>query len=63
MYEKLVEANRQCGEPTDDLSFPRFHRMVAEKSEALKERAGCERVQFSVAIRDGHVSFKAKADS
>jgi len=62
LYEKLVEAKRQCGEPTDDLSFPRFHRMVAEKSEALKERAGCERVQFSVAILDGHVSFKAKAD-
>jgi hypothetical protein len=62
LYEKLVEAKRQCGEPTDDLSFPRFHRMVAEKSEALKERAGCERVQFSVAIRDGHVSFKAKAE-
>jgi len=62
LYDKLVEAKRQCGEPTDDLSFPRFHRMVAEKSEALKERAGCERVQFSVTVRDGHVSFKAKAD-
>jgi hypothetical protein len=62
LYDKLVEAKRQCGEPTDDLSFPRFHRMVAEKSEALKERAGCERVQFSVSVHDGHVSFKAKAD-
>lgn len=62
LYEKLVEAKRQCGEPTDDLSFARFHRMIAEKSEALKERAGCERVQFLVAVRDGHVSFKAKAD-
>lgn len=62
LYEKLIEAKRECGEQTDDLSFPRFHRMVAEKSEALKERAGCERVQFSVAIHDGHVTFKAKAD-
>ena len=39
-----------------------FHRMVAEKSEALKERAGCGRVHFSVAVEDGRVSFKAKAD-
>jgi hypothetical protein len=62
LYETLVEAKRQCGEAIDDLSFPRFHRMVAEKSEALKTRAGCERVHFSVSIRDGHVSFKAKAD-
>jgi len=62
LYDKLVEAKRQCGEPTEELSFGRFHRMVAEKSEALKERAGCERVHFSVAVRDGRVSFKAKAD-
>ncbi len=62
LYEALVEARRRCGEPTEDLSFARFHRMVAEKSEALKERAGCERVHFSVAVHDGRVQFKAKAE-
>ncbi len=62
LFETLVEAKRACGEPTEDLSFSRFHRMVAEKSEALKGRAGCERVHFSVDVRDGRVSFKAKAE-
>jgi hypothetical protein len=62
LYEALVEAKRRCGETTEDISFARFHRMVAEKSEALKERAGCERVQFSIAVADGRVQFKAKAD-
>jgi hypothetical protein len=62
LYDALVEARRRCGEPTEDLSFGRFHRMVTEKSEALKERAGCERVHFSVAVRDGRVQFKAKAE-
>ena len=62
LYETLVEAKRRCGEPTEDLSFARFHRMVAEKSEALKERAGCGRVHFFVAVQDGRVQFKAKAD-
>lgn len=62
IYEALVEARKRCGEPTDDLSFARFHRMVTEKSEALKARAGCERVHFSVAVEGGRVSFKAKAD-
>lgn len=62
IYESLVQAKQQCGEPTDDLSFARFHRMVAEQTEALKGRAGCERVQFSVAVVDGRVSFKARAD-
>jgi hypothetical protein len=62
IYDALVEAKRKCGEGTDDLSFARFHRMIAEKSEALKTRAGCERVQFSVTVDGGRVSFKAKAD-
>lgn len=62
LYKALVEARKSCGEATEDLSFARFHRMVAEKSEALKERAGCERVHFSVAVRDGRVQFKAKAE-
>ena len=62
LYDALVEAKRRCGEPTEELSFARFHHMVAEKSQALKERAGCERVHFSVAVQDGRVQFKAKAD-
>jgi hypothetical protein len=62
LFETLVEAKRQCGEPTDDLSFARFHRMVAEKAEALKARSGSGRVHFSVGVKEGRVSFKAKAE-
>ena len=62
LYESLVEAKRQCGEPTDNLSFAQFHSLIASKADGLKERLGCERVQFSVTIDSGHVSFKAKAD-
>ena len=62
LFDALVEARLRCGESTEDLSFARFHRMVTEKSEALKERAGCERVHFSVAVKDGRVQFKAKAE-
>lgn len=62
LFETLVRAKKQCGEPTDDLSFARFHRMIAEKAEALKGRSGCERVQFSVGVSEGRVSFKAKTE-
>jgi hypothetical protein len=62
LYESLVEAKRSCGESTEDFSFPRFHRLIASKADGLKDRLGCERVKFSVAVKDGHVSFKAKAD-
>ena len=62
LYDKLVEAKRQCGERVDDFSFAQFHRMLAEKTETLKERLGCERVCYSVQLEDGRVQFKAKAD-
>jgi hypothetical protein len=62
LYDSLLEAKRQCGEPTEDFSFPRFHRLIASKAEGLKERLGCNKVKFSIAIEAGHVSFKARAD-
>ncbi len=62
LYNSLIEAKLKCGESVDTLSFPKFHRLVAAKSDGLKERHGCERVTFSVAVENGHVSFKAKAD-
>jgi len=60
LYTSLIDAKRRCGEPTEDLSFPKFHRLIASKADGIKEHLGCERVQFSVAIEGGHVSFKAR---
>ena len=62
LYNTLVEAKQRCGEPTEDLSFPKFHRLIASKADVLKEQFGCARVRFSVAVEGGHVSFKARAD-
>jgi hypothetical protein len=62
LYDKLVEAKRQCGENVEDFSFAQFHRMLAQKTETLKERLGCERVSYSVQLEGGRVQFKAKAD-
>jgi hypothetical protein len=62
VYDSLIEAKRSCGEATRDLSFAKFHRLVLERTENLKEKIGVDRVVFSVEVEDGHVSFKAKAD-
>jgi hypothetical protein len=62
LYASLLEAKQRCGEPTEGISFPKFHRLVAQKADGVKEKSGCKRVRFSVAVEDGHVSFKAKAD-
>lgn len=62
LYNSLLEAKQRCGEPTEDLSFPKFHRLIAAKADGLKQQLGCDRVLFSVAVEGGHVSFKARAD-
>lgn len=62
VYDSLIQAKRSCGEPIHDLSFSRFHRLVMERTETMKEKAGADRVVFSVDVENGHVSFKAKAD-
>jgi hypothetical protein len=62
LYDALIEAKMKCGEPTEDLSFPRFHHLIATRADHLKERLGCERVRFSVDVEGGRVSFKAKGE-
>jgi hypothetical protein len=62
LYDALMEAKRSCGEQAHDLSFARFHRLIMERTEAMKEKIGTERVVFSVDVEGGHVSFKAKPD-
>lgn len=62
LYDALIEAKMKCGEPTEDLSFPRFHHLVATKTDNLKERLGCDRVRFSIDVEGGRVSFKAKGE-
>ena len=62
VYDALIEAKRSCGEATRDLSFAKFHRLIMERTDNLKEQIGSDRVVFSVEVEGGHVSFKAKAD-
>jgi hypothetical protein len=62
LFDALIEAKMKCGEPTDDLTFPRFHHLVATRTDNLKERLGCERVRFSIDVEGGRVSFKAKGE-
>ena len=62
LYDALMAAKQSCGEKTHDLSFAKFHRLIMDRTEAMKEKIGTERVVFSVDVEGGHVSFKAKAD-
>ncbi len=62
VYKALMDAKKVCGEPVEDFSFPRFHRLIASQADSLKKRLGCERISFSIDVESGHVSFKAKGE-
>jgi len=62
LFDSLMEAKRICGEPTEELSFPKFHRLIASKADGVKQKHGCNRVRFSVSVENGHVSFKARGE-
>lgn len=59
LLKAMVEAKRQIGERTDNIDPLTFSKFVKEKTRQVRESLGCEKVQFSVAVEDGKVKFKA----
>lgn len=60
LYNNVLDAKRQCGEPTDKLSFEQFHKIVVAQSNKLKTQLQCPSINFSVEIEQGQVKFKAR---
>lgn len=61
LYDALIDARQRNGEVETTLSFPRFHHLIATKTDNLKEKAGCHSVRFSVELEGGRVSLKMKS--
>lgn len=59
LLKAMVDAKRQVGERVDNIDPLAFQKFVREKTKQIKESLGCEKVQFSVAVEDGKVKFKA----
>ena len=62
VYSALINAKKVCGEPVEDFSFPRFHRLIASQADGLKQRLGCKQISFTIDVEGGHVSFKARGE-
>lgn len=58
LYESLVEARREIGE--DAVPFHKFAQLVKSQVTKLKE-SGSSEVAFRVALKDGKVTFTARA--
>ena len=59
VYEEFLKTKRECGEPTDGLTFEKFQQTLKKNRDALMQRHGCKRVKFSVYVKEGRASLKA----
>ncbi len=59
VYEDFVRTKKQCGEPTEGLTFEKFSHTLKKNRDALIQRHGCKRVKFSVYVKEGRASLKA----
>ena len=59
VYEDFLKTKRECGEPTDGLTFEKFQQTLKKNRDALIARHACKRVKFSVYVKEGRASLKA----
>ena len=59
VYDDFLRTKKQCGEPTDGLTFEKFQNTLRKNRDSLMQRHGCKRVRFSVYIKEGRASLKA----
>jgi hypothetical protein len=62
LYNTLVAAKKKAGENVSG-NLDSFSTFVQKKTEQIRKQYGCEGVEFSVELADGHVKLKAKAKS
>ena len=61
LYTALVNAKRTCGEPTDEVPFDRFEKIIDAQVKQIRSKLNCDAIDFTVEITDGTVKFRAKA--
>ena len=60
LYQALTEAKKKSGEAVSG-NLESFSSFVQKKTEQIRKQYGCEAVEYSVEMQNGHVKLKAKA--
>lgn len=58
IFDKYIEARRQCGQGTD-IAFEAVKQALRAQVESIKARTGCKSVRFRIAVEDGKAKVKA----
>ena len=60
LYQALTEAKKKSGEAVSG-NIESFSSFVQKKTEQIRKQYGCEAVEYTVEMQNGHVKLKAKA--
>jgi hypothetical protein len=60
LYNTLVAAKKKAGENVSG-NLDSFSTFVQKKTQEIRKQYGCQNVEFSVELAEGHVKLKAKA--
>lgn len=59
VYEEFVKTKQSCSESVEGLSFEKFQNTLRKNRDSIRERYQCERVKFTVYVKEGRASLKA----
>jgi len=59
LYQALTEAKKKSGESVSG-NLESFSSFVQKKTEQIRKQYGCEAVEYTVEVQNGHVKLKAK---
>jgi len=59
VYEEFLKVKKQCGEPTETLTFDKFKGTLERNKAALVARHNSSGVKFTVYVKDGKAALRA----
>ena len=60
LYRKLIEARERAGEKSPAPSLSDFEGFVRRKTQEIKNKEGCDKVEYVVSVEGSHVKLKAR---
>lgn len=61
-YDRFIEASKQSGGTASQVSFSSFVKQVTQRTQAVRQKAGCEAVTCSIVIKDGGVKLRVSPE-
>lgn len=60
LHQKFLETRRKTGETGTKVSYESFVKGISAQASRLRQKAGCEKIELRLVVRDSKVQLKAR---